>query len=107
MVLGADDALGLLAGGGGGGDDEPPAKKAKNDRVRHWELPPAQLLHPMGQSSVGKVQVRSLWSLLRQGDDKALYHGNLCSDQPARRGVGLSQRSQVLLSLLDAKRPPA
>ena len=97
MVLGADDALGLLGGGGGGGDDgEPPAKKAKNDQLKHWELPPAQLLNPMGQSGVGKIALQSLWTLLCQGGDKSQYYCNLCSEQPARRRVGLSQFSQVM-----------
>ena len=101
-AAGADDALGLLAGGGGGGgggDDEPPAKKAKNEQLKHWELPPSQLLNPMGQSGVGRIALKSLWTLLCAGGDRSMYYCNLCSEQPTRRRVGLSQLSQVMMDV--------
>ena len=94
MVAGADDALGLLPCGDGA---EPPAKKAKNENLRHWELAPAQLLNPMGQSGVGKITLPSLWTLLCEGGDRSKYFCNLCSEDPVRRRVGLSQLSEVMV----------
>ena len=94
MVQGVDDAMGILpvteqerA--------EPPAKKVKNVHLRHWELPPGQLLNPMGMSGVGKISLESLWQLLSKGSDHSKYFCNLCSDDPVRRRVGLSQLSGV------------
>ena len=83
MALGDDDALGL-----GSGDvlpvsaskDEPPKKKAKNTQLRHWELPPGQLLNPMGQSGVGKLSAQTLWELLLKGGEKSAFYCNLCSE---------------------------
>ena len=94
MVQGVDDAMGILpvteqerA--------EPPAKKVKNVHLRHWELPPGQLLNPMGMSGVGKISLEALWQLLSKGSDHSKYFCNLCSDDPVRRRVGLSQLSGV------------
>ena len=50
----------------------------------------------MGQSGVGKIALQSLWTLLCEGGDKSKYFCNLCSEDPARRRVGLSQLSQVM-----------
>ena len=94
MVLGADDALGILPCG----DEERaerPAKKAKSVNLKHWELPPGQLLNPMGMSGVGKISLPSLWELLSKGSDHSKYFCNLCSEDPVRRRVGLSQLSGV------------
>ena len=94
MVLGVDDAMGMLPVN----DQEraePPAKKAKNVHLRHWELPPGQLLNPMGMSGVGKISLPSLWELLSKGSDHSKYFCNLCSEDPVRRRVGLSQLSGV------------
>ena len=94
MALGVDDAMGMLpvteqerA--------EPPAKKVKNVHLRHWELPPGQLLNPMGMSGAGKISLEQLWNLLSKGSDHSKYFCNLCSDDPVRRRVGVSQLSGV------------
>ena len=42
------------------GDGEPPAKKPKNVNLKHWELPPGQLLNPIGQSGVGIVALKTM-----------------------------------------------
>ena len=94
MGRGVDDAVGMLPVG----DEEraePPAKKAKSVNLKHWELPPGQLLNPMGMSGVGKISLPSLWALLSKGSDHSKYFCNLCSEDPGRRRVGLSQLSGV------------
>ena len=98
MVRGGDDALGILPCEGEDGA-EPPAKKAKNVNLKHWELPPQQLLNPMGMSAVGKLELPNMWELLRKGGDHSMYYCNLCSEDPRRRKVGLSQFSEVLEQL--------
>ena len=82
MALGDDDALGLVSGdaGASASRDEPPKKKAKNTQLRHWELPPGQLLNPMGQSGVGKLSAQTLWELLAKGGEKSAFYCNLCSE---------------------------
>ena len=93
MVAGADDAMGLLPCGDGA---EPPAKKARNENLRHWELAPSQLLNPMGQSGVGVITLPSMWTLLCEGGDRSKFFSNLCSEDPVRRRIGLSQFSEVM-----------
>ena len=101
MVLGTDaDAMSLVASlsqeGGGAGVQEPPLKKARNTQLRGWELPPAQLLNPMGKSGVGAISVEHLWNVLGKGGERTEYFSNLHSQKPERRLIGISQMCEVM-----------
>ena len=75
---------------------EPPQKKPRNTMLRGWELPPGQLLNPMGKSGVGVISVEQLWTVLAKGGDKTEYFSNFHSHKPARRLIGISQLSEVM-----------
>ena len=71
-------------------------KKARNTQLHAWELPPGQLLNPMGKSGVGAISVEQLWTVLGKGGDKTEYFSNLHSQKPERRLVGISQMCEVM-----------
>ena len=97
MVL-DEEALGAFGApmqdkGKGKGKDEP---KAKRVCLRHYDLPPAQLLNPMGESGLGNIALEKYWELLCKGNEKATHFSNLCFEEPKRVMVGLSQAAEVL-----------
>ena len=101
MALGTDaDALSLVSSlsqeSGSAGSEEPPLKKARNTQLHGWELPPGQLLNPMGKSGVGAISVEHLWQSLGKGGKKTEYYSNLHSEKPQRRLVGISQMCEVM-----------
>ena len=101
MVVGSDsDAMSLVASlsqdSGDGGASQPARKKPRNTMLRGWELPPAQLLNPMGKSGVGAITVEHLWNVLGKGGDKTEFFSNLHSEKPERRLVGISQLCEVM-----------
>ena len=101
MVVGSDsDAMSLVASlsqdSGDGGAPQPARKKPRNTMLRGWELPPAQLLNPMGKSGVGAITVDHLWNVLGKGGDKTEFFSNLHSEKPERRLVGISQLCEVM-----------
>ena len=101
MVLGTDaDAMSLVASlsqdSGDAAVQEPPRKKARNTQLRGWELPPGQLLNPMGKSGVGAISVEHLWNSLGKGGERTEYFSNLHSQKPERRLVGISQLCEVM-----------
>ena len=91
--MGLEDAIGLLEGAddaslptrrAGGG--EPPAKKPKNTNLKHWELPPGQLLNPMGMSGVGVAvkHFRSAWQRCLDGSTAACVLDSRSDAMPAK-----------------------
>ena len=103
MVVGTDaDAMSLVASlplsraSGASEAEEPPQKKARNTMLKGWELPPSQLLNPMGKSGVGAISVEQLWTVLGTGGDRTAYFSNFHSDSPERRLVGISQMCEVM-----------
>ena len=101
MGFGSDaDALSLVASmsqeSSASSAQQPPQKKARNTMLRGWELPPSQLLNPMGKSGVGVISVEHLWNTLGKGGDRSEFFSNLHSPKPERRLIGISQLCEVM-----------
>ena len=77
-ALGMASAAGGGGGGNGGGSGGEPA--AKRVCLRHYDLPPAQLLNPMGSSGIEKIPLDKLWEVLKKGNAKAAAFSELCMD---------------------------
>jgi hypothetical protein len=87
-------AFGDDASGGKGVDSAQPAKK--RICLKHYDLVPAQLLNPMGMSGIERFPLQQLWEHCKKGNKAASYFSELCSDDDARRRVGLSRACEVL-----------
>ena len=79
----------------------PPAKRVC---LRHYDLPPMQLLNPMGESGIDRLSLEKLWQLLKAGDRQAESFCNLCFEDKRRQSIGISQLSEVLMHLCDKVR---
>ena len=94
-----DDLAGLAAfgtdasGGKGAGLSEPAKKRIC---LKHYDLVPAQLLNPMGMSGIERFPLQQLWEHCQKGNKAAAYFTELCSEDDARRSVGLSRACEVL-----------
>jgi hypothetical protein len=87
-------AFGTDASCGKGGGVAEPAKK--RICLKHYDLVPAQLLNPMGMSGIERFPLQQLWEHCQKGNKAAAYFTELCSDDDARRSVGLSRACEVL-----------
>ena len=78
----------------GAGDND--ASKAKRICLRHYDMPPAQLLNPMGQSGISDISLDKLWEVVLKGNKAATHFSNLCFEDDKRRNIGISQAAEVL-----------
>ena len=78
----------------GKGDTD--ASKTKRVCLRHHDMPPSQLLNPMGQSGVSEIYLAKLWEVVLKGNRAAMHFSNLCFEDDKRRNIGISQASEVL-----------
>jgi len=83
---------------GKGKGNEPPAKRVC---LRHYDLPPMQMLNPMGVSGIESVSTEKYWELLCAGNKSATHFSNLCFEDPARKNVGISQLAEVLTRAIE------
>ena len=102
-------ALSVLGGGtavGGGqsvkrrGVSSEESEK-KRQCLRHYDLPPAQLLNSMGMSGIEKIPTEKLWELCKKGNAKVEAFSNLCFESKERRNVGLSQGCEVVAKAIE------
>jgi hypothetical protein len=112
MVLGGSSdlaALGELGGaspesGGRGvkrGNVAGEESEKKRECLRHYDLPPAQLLNSMGMSGIEKIPTEKLWELCKKGNAKVQAFSNLCFESRDRRNVGLSQGCEVVFKAIE------
>jgi hypothetical protein len=99
LGLPVDTALEGSDGAGRGvkrGTGDTDASKAKRTCLRHYDLPPAQLLNPMGQSGCSEISLDKLWEVVLKGNKAATHFSNLCFEDDKRRNIGISQAAEVL-----------
>ena len=77
-------------------EDQP---QVRRKALRHYDLVPMQLINPMGESGVGVIDLVKLWELLNNGNKGVECFSNLCFEDAARRNIGISQLSEVLMHL--------
>ena len=102
-------ALSVLGGGaevGGGqsvkrGGVSSEESEKTRQCLRHYDLPPAQLLNSMGMSGIEKIPTEKLWELRKKGNAKVEAFSNLCFESKERRNVGLSQGCEVVVKAVE------
>ena len=81
--------------------DDSKKTTAKRRKLRHYDLLPAQLLNPMGESGIGNVDLARLWSLMNSGNKAAEFFSELCDEDAARHRVAISRLADVLRAAIE------
>ena len=57
-----------------------------------------QALNATGESKIGVVSLKTMWTMLKTGNKAVKHHSNLAAEDPFRQGVGISQLADTLLA---------
>ena len=71
--------------------------KAKRQKLKPYDLLPAQMLNAMGASGVETIGLDKLAAVQAKGNKAAPYFTELCDELPSRKGIAVSRMSEVQL----------
>jgi len=81
-----------------GSIDEPLNKRQK---LRTYDLVPAQALNAMGVSRIESISLPALKDLVSAGNKAAAFFSEYADPDPARQGIAISRMAQVMIEVID------
>ena len=76
--------------------DKPSEKRRK---LKSYDLMPGQILNPMGESGIGRIELKPLCEAMQKGNKAAAFFSELCDVEAARKGIAISRLSEVWISI--------
>ena len=71
--------------------------KARRQKLKPYDLVPAQMLNCMGGSGVETIDLAKLALVQAKGDKAAQYYTEICNELASRKGIALSRMPEVQL----------
>ena len=72
--------------------------KKKRQKLKGYDLVPAQMLNCMGASGVETVTLEKLATAMAKGNKMAIYFTEFCDDLGSRKGIAVSRLAEVQLA---------
>ena len=72
--------------------------KKKRQKLKSYDLVPAQMLNSMGVSGVETVTLEKLATAMSKGNKMAIYFTEFCDDLGSRKGIAVSRLAEVQLA---------
>ena len=72
--------------------------KKKRQKLKGYDLVPAQMLNCMGASGVETVTLEKLAKAMAKGNKMAIYFTEFCDDLGSRKGIAVSRLAEVQLA---------
>jgi hypothetical protein len=76
--------------------DDKDMPKEKRQKLRQWDLVPAQALSSMGESGIEQCSLKELWTMVSTGNKAAAFFSEFADSDSTRRGIAISRLSQTI-----------
>ena len=77
------------------------ASRPRVTQLKPWNSMASKMLNPWGPSQIKDYGSKKFYDVAAAGDKMAEYHCEICSDDPVRRGIGISRMAQTMLGIVD------